>query len=113
MTVRPLRLYMIPVFLLLLSFLIGCNQIPLAQHDVYPKQEGESMLDKVIKTDEEWRQLLTPKQYEITRQKGTEPPFTGKYYNFKGMGIYKCVGCGNELFSSEVKFDSGSGWPSF
>jgi peptide-methionine (R)-S-oxide reductase len=81
--------------------------------DKYPEQEGESMPDKVIKTDEEWQQLLTPEQYEVTRQKGTEPPFTGKYYDFKEMGIYKCVGCGNDLFSSEAKFDSGTGWPSF
>ena len=113
MKVIPLRLYMIAVVPLLLSFLIGCNQIPAAQHDVYPGQEGESMLDKVIKTDEEWRQLLTPEQYEVTRQKGTEPPFIGKYYDFKENGIYKCVCCGNDLFGSEAKFDSGTGWPSF
>ena len=54
-----------------------------------------------------------PEQYEITRHKGTEPPFTGKYYNFKEKGIYECVCCGNELFSSEAKFESGTGWPSF
>ncbi|MFC2032577.1 peptide-methionine (R)-S-oxide reductase MsrB [Chloroflexota bacterium] len=71
------------------------------------------MPDKVIKTDDEWQQLLTPEQYEVTRQKGTEPPFSGKYYNFKESGIYKCVSCGNELFNSEAKFDSGTGWPSF
>lgn len=68
---------------------------------------------KVNKSDQEWRQLLTPEQYRITRQKGTERPFTGKYYRFKGKGVYKCVGCGHELFSSETKYDSGSGWPSF
>ena len=71
------------------------------------------MPDKVIKTAEEWRQLLTPEQYEAIRQKRTEPAFTGKYHDFKETGIYKCVGCGNELFSSEAKFDSGTGWPSF
>ncbi|MFC2005386.1 peptide-methionine (R)-S-oxide reductase MsrB [Chloroflexota bacterium] len=71
------------------------------------------MPDKVIKTDEEWWQLLTPEQYEVTRQKGTEPPFTGKYCNFKENGIYKCVCCGNDLFGSEAKFDSDTGWPSF
>ena len=71
------------------------------------------MPDKVIKTDEEWRQLLTPEQYEVTRHKGTEPPFTGKYNAFEENGIYKCVCCGNDLFSSESKFDSGTGWPSF
>lgn len=71
------------------------------------------MPKKVIKTDEEWQQLLTPEQYEITRKKGVEDPFTGKYYNFKGKGIYQCVCCANDLFSSETKFDSGTGWPSF
>ncbi len=71
------------------------------------------MPEKIIKTEEEWRKILTPEQYHITREKGTEPPFSGKYYNFKGKGIYRCVCCGNELFSSETKYDSGTGWPSF
>jgi peptide-methionine (R)-S-oxide reductase len=71
------------------------------------------MPDRVKKTDEEWRGLLTPEQYRITREKGTEPPFTGEYWNSKGKGTFRCVCCGNELFSSEAKFDSGSGWPSF
>lgn len=71
------------------------------------------MSDKVIRTDEEWRQLLTEEQYEVTRRDGTEPPFTGEYYSFKENGIYKCVCCGNDLFSSEAKYDSGTGWPSF
>lgn len=75
--------------------------------------QGGDMPEKVIKTDEEWQQILTLEQYEITQKKGTEPPFTGKYYDFKEKGIYQCVRCGNELFSSETKYDSGSGWPSF
>jgi len=69
--------------------------------------------NKVLKTKKEWRRQLKPPQYKVTRQKGTEPPFTGKYYNFKENGVYKCVCCGNKLFSSESKFDSGTGWPSF
>ena len=73
----------------------------------------QDMSEKVIKTDEEWCQLLTPEQYEIMRQKGTERAFTGEYHNFKGKGVYRCVGCGNEVFASETKFDSGTGWPSF
>ena len=71
------------------------------------------IMKKIIKTDEEWKKVLTDEEYEILRQKGTEPPFTGKYANFKKKGIYKCAGCGNELFTSDVKYDSGSGWPSF
>jgi peptide-methionine (R)-S-oxide reductase len=78
------------------------------------QNEGEKdMGQKVVKEDEEWRQLLTPEQYKITRQKGTEPPFTGEYNNFKREGIFQCVCCGNDLFSSETKFESGTGWPSF
>ena len=68
---------------------------------------------KVVKTEEEWREELGPEQYEIMRRKGTERPFTGKYVNTKDDGTYSCGACGAELFSSDAKFDSGSGWPSF
>jgi peptide-methionine (R)-S-oxide reductase len=71
------------------------------------------MADQVSKTDEEWRQELSPEQYEILRRKGTERPFTGKYVNAKDKGVYRCAACGAELFSSDTKFDSGTGWPSF
>ena len=71
------------------------------------------MLDKISRSNEEWQKILTPEQYEITQKRGTELPFTGRYDNFKGNGIYKCICCGNNLFGSQTKYDSGSGWPSF
>lgn len=67
----------------------------------------------VVKTDEEWREQLTPEQYEILRRKGTERAGTGKYAYTKDDGMYRCAGCGAELFSSDAKFESGTGWPSF
>jgi len=68
---------------------------------------------KVTKSESDWRAELTPDQFEVCRQKATERPFTGKYNDCKDEGIYRCVACGNELFSSDTKYESGSGWPSF
>ncbi len=68
---------------------------------------------KIYKTDAEWRASLTPEQYRVARQQGTEPPFTGPWWNEKRAGLYTCVSCGEPLFRSETKFDSGTGWPSF
>jgi len=68
---------------------------------------------KVSKSDDNWRKQLTPEQFAVTRQKATEPPFTGEYNTSKTEGTYRCVCCGAELFNSQEKFDSGSGWPSF
>jgi len=71
------------------------------------------MVEKVQKTDEEWRSELTPEQYRVAREKGTERAFTGEYWDHKEEGVYRCVACGALLFSSETKYDSGTGWPSF
>lgn len=85
----------------------GCWQIYQRRFD------RKNMVKKIVKTEAEWREQLTPEQYQITREKGTERPFTGEYYYFKEQGVYRCVACGQELFDSETKYDSRSGWPSF
>jgi peptide-methionine (R)-S-oxide reductase len=73
----------------------------------------KEMTEKVVKNEQQWREQLTEEQYQVARQAGTEPAFTGKYWDCKEDGTYRCVCCGEELFRSEDKFDSGSGWPSF
>jgi peptide-methionine (R)-S-oxide reductase len=75
--------------------------------------ERYEMNDKIQKSDQEWRARLTPEQFRVCREQGTEPAFTGKYHANKARGRYVCAGCGIGLFSSEEKYDSGSGWPSF
>ena len=76
-------------------------------------QKELKMSDKIIKTNKEWKSVLTPLQFDVLRKKGTERSFTGEYHDLKSKGLYLCAGCRNELFTSEKKFDSGSGWPSF
>lgn len=103
--------------------LVGCRGADLRQSvdktaagNREPDQTAEDktiMEDSAVKTDEEWRCSLTPEQYRVTRQKGTEPAFSGEYYQNKRAGTYACVCCGHPLFDSEAKFDSGTGWPSF
>ena len=74
---------------------------------------GQTRVKKMHKTDVEWQQQLTPLQFEVTRKQGTERAFTGEYYNLHAKGLYRCICCGNALFSSDTKFESGTGWPSF
>jgi len=78
------------------------------------KKQGEGkMPEKIFKTEEEWKKILTPEQFNVLRKKGTERAFSGAYHDVKGKGIYRCAGCDLDLFSSDTKFDSGTGWPSF
>lgn len=89
------------------------NFVKLVEFTDSGKRKGSIMVEKVIKTDAEWRLILTPEQFEITRNKGTELAYSGLYWNNHERGIYRCICCDNALFSSETKFDSGTGWPSF
>ena len=104
----------IRILTLIVVFALYGQTQALAEKNHRPENLKEAnMPEKIVKTDEEWRKLLTPEQYRITREKGTETPFTGKYNNLKEKGVFQCVCCGNDLFSSDTKFDSGTGWPSF
>lgn len=81
---------------------------------IYFTETGKvDLVDKIVKTDDEWKKILTPEQFRVARKKGTEPAFTGEYHDFHGDGIYKCVCCETDLFDSRAKFESGTGWPSF
>ena len=92
-----------------LLILAGCHQAPASYGTVKEAYTGE----KIVKSDEEWKKTLDPEAYEVMRKHGTERPFTGKYVDNHEHGMYVCAGCGLELFASDTKFESGSGWPSF
>lgn len=90
---------------------------PLNPNDLIPIYFLDSneikLVEKIVKTDEEWKKILSPEQFNVARKKGTELAFTGKYHDCHEDGIYQCVCCGTDLFNSQAKFDSGTGWPSF
>lgn len=119
---KGLQAMLIAVALLLIGTAPGCadkrEAAPVAEGTamikVYSNEKrGFIMSEKIIKTEAEWKKQLTPEQFRILREKGTEPAGTGKYANTHEHGIYRCAGCGLDLFRSEEKYDSGTGWPSF
>ena len=105
------------------GLLLSCGQTQQAATNAVPsvtsqplqtnKSIAKMSIEKITKTDAEWRKLLTPDQYRVARQKGTERAFTGQFWNNHEAGVYRCIGCDLDLFGSETKFDSGTGWPSF
>jgi peptide-methionine (R)-S-oxide reductase len=102
------------------TLVVGCNSASPPHQAAAPEMPAgptenptAAMSPKVIKSDEEWKKELTPEQYRILREKGTERAFTGSFWNTKAEGTYKCAGCGEMLFASDTKYDSGCGWPSF
>lgn len=110
-----LRKTFIPAVLLASFFFMGMDMKNDALIDIYNASTGKvEKLEPVVKSDAEWRKLLTPEQYQVTRAKGTERPFSNQCSIPKsGKGIYQCIGCGTDLFGYEKKFESGTGWPSF
>ncbi len=101
------------VLAILPKFAVAAKTVKIATFDGYGRRTGVTQVEKIKKSDAEWRSQLTPEQFHVARQKGTERAGTGKYANNHDDGIYNCVCCGTPLFDSKTKFESGTGWPSF
>lgn len=103
--------------LVCLYFLFGKTDMANSQNKIIPIYNASTgkveMAEKIYKSDEEWKKILSPEAFKVTRKKATERPFSGEYVHNKENGIYKCIGCATDLFGSEEKFESGTGWPSF
>jgi peptide-methionine (R)-S-oxide reductase len=91
----------------------GIQKVSIVEFTNAGQKKGILMADKIVKSDAEWQKILAPEQYKVARKGGTEPPFSNKYAEWHEKGIFRCVCCGTALFSSDTKFDSGTGWPSF
>ena len=100
-------------FFILFFFITPFIQFAQNKNETDPNMKGKYMDGSIKKTDKEWKEILTPDEYNVLREKGTERPFTGKYWNTFEKGVYKCSACGQVLFDSKTKFDAGCGWPSF
>jgi peptide-methionine (R)-S-oxide reductase len=92
---------------------VSAGQVTIVRFSDSGKKEGSAKVDKVVLSDEEWKKKLSPEEFDVARKAGTEQAFTGRYWNNHEKGIYRCVCCANALFSSDTKFESGTGWPSF
>jgi peptide-methionine (R)-S-oxide reductase len=101
------------VILISLTLLYSCMNGQDMKSKIIEKENPKPMEQKVFKSDDEWKKSLSPEQYHVLREKGTERPFTGKYYKTNDKGVYSCAACNAELFTSDMKFDSDCGWPSF
>ncbi len=108
---------LIPFYLITVAILLGCSGNAMKKIEPTPSEiqnsKDSTMKDQVIKTEDEWKNILSKEQFEVLRNKGTERPHTGKFDQFFENGSYVCGACGNPLFTSETKFDAGCGWPSF